>query len=216
VKALTWTRDVLLVALLALLVFCLGSVALHLPGWLRGIDNAQNLVQRAAGSVAEAADTSNLVSTQTLDTVGSATRLIDHGTKTIDSLNAVIKGLSGTVTRLNAAADQATATLKTTDGTIADLKPTLDALPPLVNSMQKVADDTNATVNGPEIKASLANLAAGSADAAGAAKQANGTLTDVHVITTHYRKEIEAPVSKAKQALKWLETFSAAIAAKVL
>lgn len=78
-------------AVLLLLAFILGAVAWHLPGWLRGIDRLQATAQVAASSLKEAADTSNLASTQSLNLLGSTTKLVDHATRQVDALGPTIQ-----------------------------------------------------------------------------------------------------------------------------
>lgn len=114
-------KETLKIVCLALLAACMGTVALHVRGWCRGIDHLQEQAQDTAGSVKEAADTSNKASTEMLDTIGTLNYV------TLPKVNGLVDSLSGTTFRAKTLLAQVGQTAEAATGTTQALGRAADA-----------------------------------------------------------------------------------------
>lgn len=171
---------------LALLAFVLAVTAWHVPQWLPAIDGfvaslkkASESLPPAMASLKEAADTSNMTSTESLNLVGSSVKLVDSVQRKLDlvnvkGLNAVIEESRGAVAEIHNTAAAATGALTAVNTQVTNLGSqttaaiknvdlrmgqasdkfllTLDRFPPLLDSGTQLLRSSTALVDGPMSK----------------------------------------------------------------
>ena len=154
---MTKVKEVLHVVCLALMAFILLIVAAHVRSWVHGIDDIIGSAKQAAAKVALAADTSNLVSTESLNLVGSSVQLVNHTTTTVDEVNRSVKQFSVTLQHLSASVDtlteQGQQTMDNFDGkvnvTSDHLMLAIDEIPVTLKSAQGTFDHASGFISGP-------------------------------------------------------------------
>jgi hypothetical protein len=161
---------------LALLMFLLTVLAWHIPRWLPMVDDVFIRLQDAAHSLSpamaslkEAADTSNMVSTETLNLVGSSVKLVKTVQRQVEAVdvgqvNAVVAEvgqvvtaatdtLRSTQTQVTDLGMQTVATIKNVDlrlmSASAQLDLTLASMPPLLAAGAQTLQASTALLDGP-------------------------------------------------------------------
>jgi len=185
----------------------------QIPFWAKGARKIIAHADKLAGEASIAMDKSRQASEETLKrtqelqaTIATATGTLDEATQTLAQLKKTISAIE----------TSATGTLVGVQGSLAHLDAVSDELGAAVKA-------TSQTVNGPEVKGAITDLATSAKEltlttkaATGAAQELNGTISDVHVVTSHYREQIMRPVKWFKRVGTWLATFGADVAAHAI
>lgn len=109
-------NQIVLFVLLCMLGYPVYVVVRHIDGWATSVDvllksasEGAKSIPPAMDSLREAADTSNMTSTETLNLVGSSVKLVDHVTKVVDSVD--VRAINQTIVHLDEVAISTRATM---------------------------------------------------------------------------------------------------------
>ena len=193
---------VLVVALLPVAWFSWTQI----PFWAKGARLIIKHADKLAGEASIAMDKSRQASEETL--------------KRTQELQGTVAAATGT---LNQARDTL-AQLKTSIAAIEkSATGTIDGVHETTGHLNTAVDALTETVNGPEVNAAITDLAASAKElnattkaATGAMQQAEGTITDVHQLTSYYREKVMRPVRWFKRVGSWFATFGADVAAHAI
>jgi methyl-accepting chemotaxis protein len=190
--ALATAAIVLVVALLPVVWFSWTQI----PFWAKGARKIIAHADKLAGEASTAMDKSRQASEETLKRTQELQATIATATGTFDEATQALAQLK---TSIAAIEKSATETIDGVHETTGHLNTAVDALTETIKA-------TSETVNGPAVKGAITDLAASAKEltlttkaATGAAQELNGTVADVHAVTTHFKNEILAPVSKVKR-----------------
>lgn len=159
-------KDLAAFTCLTFLACILYAVMGHVSGWCVLVDQTLAAMPDAAQSIKEAAETSNLASTQTLDLIGSATKLVDHSTRAVDSLPPQILT---TLAHVQQTTEATTALLDTTRATVAhadaeidrishSATAALDSIPPMASEGRRTLTNTADLIGDPALRATIGNV----------------------------------------------------------
>ena len=137
---------------LTLLATTLICVLLHLSTWLPAVDKFIISLQAASASLPpamvslkEAADTSNMTSTETLNLVGSAVKLVDSVQNKVDALD--LKRVNSVMDEMHNAVSAATQALTTVNAQVDSLgKQTSQTFKDINLKVGGIADNVNVTL----------------------------------------------------------------------
>lgn len=158
-------KELMKLCCLMMVMAMLMLIAMHLPGWLQGIDHALEDLQTgissfpaAMESLKSASEYSTLTSQQSLNLVGSATKLVDHTTKKVDSFDVarLNRGVDEIVDDVDDISKKTTGTLGVIDRSVSDttevIRDAFDPMAGLLQSGQKTFDAATDLMNGPLTK----------------------------------------------------------------
>ena len=200
---------VLVVALLPVAWFSWTQI----PFWAKGARLIIAHADKLAGEASIAMDKSRQASEETLKRTQELQGTVAAATGTLNQARDTLAQLKTTIAAIE---KSATETIDGVHETTGHLNTAVDALTETIRA-------TSETVNGPEVKAAITDLAASAKElnattkaATGAMQQAEGTITDVHQLTSYYREKVMRPVRWFKRVGSWFATFGADVAAHAI
>jgi hypothetical protein len=157
----------LFLALLCLLIWDLdrsvATVNAELPGILSNVKSASNSLPDTMNSVKQSADTANMVSTESLDLVGSMTKLVDKSGGLLNQTSAVVyhadASLIGAVPRFYQTANKLDSAIDAVATVPPNINKALAPLPAFEQSLTHTSDAAGNFINNPFLNKAVENVA---------------------------------------------------------